>query len=157
MIDVDKVLALLDAMNREGVEYVTFGALAMAIHGIPRGTDDVDFFVRPTRENVARLQRAVRAVWDDPEVANITHEDLGGDYPAIRYGPPDEEFTVDFLSRLGDAFSYEMLDWEIKDLEGRAVRVVTPRMLYTMKKDTLRYKDKIDADWLRRKYGFGES
>ena len=28
-MDFDKVLALIDAMNREGVEYITFGAVAL--------------------------------------------------------------------------------------------------------------------------------
>jgi hypothetical protein len=157
MLDLDKVLALIEAMNDEEVEYVTFGALAMAVHGLPRGTEDADFFVHATPGNVARLRAAIRRVWDDPAVDEITHEDLAGDYPAIRYGPPDEDFTIDFLSRLGEAFSYESLEWQITELEGRSIRVVTPLMLYTMKKDTVRYKDRVDADWLRRKFSFGET
>lgn len=34
------------------------------------------------------------------------------------------------------------------------IRVVTPRMLYEMKRDTVRYKDKIDAEALRQKFGW---
>ena len=36
------------------------------------------------------------------------------------------------------------------------IRVATPAMLYRMKKDTLRWKDKIDAAALRERFGLEE-
>lgn len=39
MVDLDKVLALIRAMNEEGVEYITFGAIAMGVHALPPRTD----------------------------------------------------------------------------------------------------------------------
>ena len=36
------------------------------------------------------------------------------------------------------------------------VSVVTPRTLYEMKKDTVRAKDRADAEALRLRFGFGE-
>jgi hypothetical protein len=106
-------------------------------------------------ENIERLKRALRRVWDDPFIDEINTDELLGEYPAVKYGPPDE-FTIDFLTRLGEAFPYDSLRWETKEIEGVPIRVVTPHMLYTMKKDTVRYKDRIDADMLRRKFGFTE-
>jgi hypothetical protein len=44
-----------------GVEFVIVGAYALAFHGAPRFTGDLDVFVRPTRDNAARLLTAVRA------------------------------------------------------------------------------------------------
>jgi len=155
-MDLDRVLALVRAMNDEGVEYVTFGALAMGVHALPRATEDADFFIAPTVENIERLKRALRRLWDDSSIDEITAEDLMGDYPSVRYGPPDEDFTIDFLTRLGEAFHYDTLDWELSELDGVPIRVVTPRMLYTMKKDTVRPKDRIDADMLRRKFAITE-
>lgn len=156
VLSVDKLLSLIEAMNREAVEYVVFGAIAMAVHGLPRATEDADFFIRPERENVERLKRAIRSVWDDPEVEAITCEDLAGEYPAVRYGPPGEEFTLDFLTRLGEAFRFETLEWEEAAIEGVRVRVVTPSMLYEMKRDTVRFKDRIDAEALRQKFDLGK-
>jgi hypothetical protein len=157
MVDLEKVLDLIRAMNREGVEYITFGAIALGTHGLPRATEDADFFVRAEHENIERLKRAIRHVWNDPEVENISNADLAGDYPAVRYGPPDEDFTIDFVSRLGEAFSYETLRWELSMLDGVPIRVVTPSMLYEMKKDTVRYKDRIDAEALRQKFSLKEA
>ena len=38
-------------------------------------------------------------------------------------------------------------------LDGIRVRVATPRMLYRMKKDTVRPQDRLDAETLRRQFG----
>jgi hypothetical protein len=156
MVDLDKLLDLVRAMNDEGVEYVTFGAIAMAVHALPRATEAADFFIAPSAENIERLKRALRRVWDDPSTDEITAEDLLGDYPSVRYGPPDEEFTIDFLTRLGEAYYYATLEAEMSELEGIPIRVVSPRMLYRMRKDTVRSKDRIDADVLRRKFALSE-
>lgn len=156
MIDIDKALEIVKAMNHEGVDYIVFGAVALAAHGLVRATEDVDFFVKPTRENIERVRRALRSLWNDPQIDEITDEDLLGDYPAVCYWPKGEDFNIDILTRLGEAYSYENLEWEEGQLEGVPIRVVTARMLYQMKRDTVRYKDRLDADRLRRTFGFGE-
>ena len=153
-MDFGKVLKLLRAMNEEGVDYVTFGAIALNVHGIVRATTDVDFFIKADRENIARLKSALRKVWDDPHIDEITAEDLLGDYPAIMYGPPDESFSIDFLTRLGEMYSYDNLPSMVVEFEGIPVCVVTPEKLYEMKKDTVRAKDRADAIWLKDKFGF---
>lgn len=56
----DQLVDLLGALDAEGVEYVLLGGQAVNLHGIPRFTEDIDLFVRPTRENVARLRAALR-------------------------------------------------------------------------------------------------
>jgi len=153
-MDFDKVLEFFRALNDQRVGYVVFGAVALAAHGIVRATMDIDLFVDSTPDNVARLRRALQAVWDDPEIEQITAEDLGGDYPAIQYGPPGEEFTIDLLSRLGEAFRYHELESELVMLGEVPICVVTPRMLYEMKRDTVRLKDRADAEALKARFGF---
>ena len=157
MLDFGKVLAVVEAMNREGVEYITFGAVALSAHGIVRATEDADFFIAPTADNVERLKRALRSVWNDPFIDEISADDLLGDYPAVRYGPPDEDIYFDFLTRLGEAFSYSTLDAQMSEIEGVPIRVVTARQLYRMKKDTVRYKDRIDAEALRQRFSISEA
>lgn len=153
MIDVDRFLALLLALNRESVEYVVIGAVALGLHGLARATEDVDLFVRPTPENVAGLKRALYAVWSDPDIETIEASQLAGEYPVIRYGPPDGSFTLDILSRLGERFEFDDIEAVVVELEGEPVRVATPRMLYRMKRDTVRSLDQADAAALRRTFG----
>ena len=152
VIDIDRLLALVRALNREGVEYAVVGAVALGLHGLARATEDVDLFVQPTSENVARLRRALSAVWADPDIDTIVASDLAGEYPTIRYGPPDGSFTLDLLSRLGERFGYDDIETVTVELEGEPVRAATPRMLYVMKRDTLRPLDQADAAALRRTF-----
>lgn len=156
MVDLDKVLELVAAMNREGVEYITIGAIALWTHGIVRNTEDADFFVEPTPGNIEQLKRALRSVWDDPSIDEIDAKELAGDYPAIRYGPPDTDLYMDFLTRLGKAFSYETLQWQTAEIKGVPIRVVTPAQLYAMKRNTVRPKDRSDAEALRQAFSLSE-
>ena len=50
---------MLKALSAEGVDYLVVGAYAVAGHGIPRATGDIDLWVRPTADNAARLWRAL--------------------------------------------------------------------------------------------------
>jgi len=151
-MDFLKVFAVIDAMNREGVDYVTFGAVALNLHGIIRATTDADFFIKAEAENIERLKRALRSVWSDPHIDEISVDDLLGDYPAVRYGPPDETFTIDFLTRLGEMYSYDNLPAETIEYNGIPARVVTAAKLYEMKRGTVRPKDWGDALALKEKF-----
>jgi len=151
-MDFDSLLALLKAFEREQVDYILVGGVALNLHGIIRITEDVDFFIRPTPTNVECIKRALRSVWDDPEIDTISADDVRGDYPTVRYGPPDEAFVIDLLSRLGEAFGYEDLRSQVIDVEGVKVRIATPETLYKMKKDTLRPIDLADAATLKDKF-----
>ncbi|SRR5581483_179516 len=156
MIDPYKVLEIVAAFNREGVDYKIFGGIAVNFHGLGRSTEDVDFFVAPSPENVARIKRALRSIWDDPNIDEIRDDDLIGDYPSVNYNPPDVGYWIDIVSRLGEAFAYAELPSQTLEIKGVPVRVVTPQALYEMKKNTVRYKDKLDAHALREMYDLKE-
>lgn len=149
----DELLRVLKAFEDEGLEYVLIGATALAMHGIVRATEGVDFFVRATAENVERLKRAFRSVYaDDPHVDEIRAEDLLGEYPSIRYYPPRGDLYFDILTRLGEAARYEDVTVETKLVAGIHARVATPRALYDLKKDTVRALDRQDAEALRQRF-----
>lgn len=145
-------MAVFRALAREGVRYKVVGAVALNLVGLPRATQDLDLFVTADEENVRRLRAALRSVFDDPEIEGISAEDLAGDYPAIQYVPPSGRFHIDILTRLGEAFGFEDIECEDRLVEGMCVPVATPRMLFRMKKDTVRPQDRADADRLRRQF-----
>ena len=78
-MDYDAFRSVLQALEREAVRYVVFGAGAMNLLGLARFTEDLDIFIAPTTENVQRLRRALRSVFDDPSIDEIVAEDLCGD------------------------------------------------------------------------------
>jgi acylphosphatase len=156
-MDFERVLAVLQALGDNRVEYVLIGAIGLTVHGIVRATQDVDIFVRPEKDNVARLRAALRSVFpEDLAIEEVSAADLAGEYPAIRYNSPDGSLIIDILARLGDAFSYEDLEFEEKTYEGISVRVATPKMLYEMKKNTIRLQDRADAELLKEQFGLSE-
>jgi len=52
---------LLRAFTQASVEFVIVGAYALAAHGVPRATGDIDIFIRPTAANASRVVAALRA------------------------------------------------------------------------------------------------
>lgn len=151
-MDAGIIEQVLAALERERVEYAIFGAVALALHGLPRATEDLALFIAPTPENVERVKVALRSVFDDPSIDEITAEDLLGEYPAIQYGPPAGSFHIDLLTRLGELYTFADLETQRIDFAGLTVSVVTPAMLYRMKKGTVRPKDHVDAQLVARRF-----
>ena len=147
---------VLEALEREQARYVVFGAVALAVHGLPRATEDLDLFVAPDRENIERVKAALRSVFHDPHIDEITADDLLGDYPAVQYGPPDGPFHIDILTRLGELFDFASLESERISFGGVLVTVVTPQMLYRMKRGTVRPKDHVDAERIAKRFNLKE-
>ena len=155
-MDYEAILRLLAAFEREGVTYAIFGAAALNLHGLARFTEDLDVFIEPDRDNIERLKAALRSVYADPHIEEVSADDLLGDYPAIQYVPPTGVFHVDLLTRLGDAFRFEDLEVQRLPFGPLTVSVVSPRTLYRMKRDTVRLKDRADAELLKRRFDLDE-
>ena len=49
----------LIALRDERVEFLVVGAYAVAAHGAPRATGDLDVLVRPTQANAAKVMKAL--------------------------------------------------------------------------------------------------
>lgn len=155
-MDWDLLLRTFKALDEHKVRYVLVGAVALAVRGLPRATEDVDFFIEPDEENIKALTGALGTIWSDTELSNIKASDLAGDYPVVRYGPPDQSLLIDLISRLGAAFTYKDLSFEIVEKEGVPIRVATPQTLFDMKRATLREQDRADATALKEKFSLQE-
>jgi len=152
VMDFDITRRVLEALEREQVRYIVCGAVAINLLGLPRATEDLDIFVAPERENIESLKTALRSVFADPSIEEISADELMGDYPAVQYIPPEGAFHVDILTRLGEAYSFQDLEVIRVDFNGLQVSVATPKTLYLMKKGTVRPKDWGDAAALKRRF-----
>lgn len=155
-MELELAKKILEALEREDVRYIVFGAVAINLLGLARATEDLDLFIEPTSENVERLKTALRSIFDDPSIEEISAEELMGDYPAVQYIPPEGTFHLDILTRLGEAFSFKDLDAIRIDLDGLLVSVASPKTLFRMKRGTVRPKDWADAEALRRRFRLEE-
>ena len=148
----EQVLAqVFRALREEKVRYAVFGGLALAFHGLPRATKDVDLFLAASPENTSAAVRALRRVFPDPALEEITPADLE-EYGVVRYGLADYDFVIDLTQRIGEAFRFEDLDIEAVDYLGEPVPVVTPRTLVRMKRATGRPIDQLDVARLRERF-----
>ena len=60
---------------------------------------------------------------------------------------------LDFFVSLGEAFAYPDIESEtITTAESTRISVATPRMLYRMKRDTVRPQDKLDAAMIKEEF-----
>jgi hypothetical protein len=73
--DFKELLALL---NEYAVEHIVVGAYALAFHGAPRFTADIDLYIRPTPENAEKAIRTLAAfgfVSPDLSAQDFMHPD----------------------------------------------------------------------------------
>ena len=70
---------IISAFNGAHVEYMIVGAYAVAAHGLPRATGDIDLWVRSTPDNAERVWRALAefgAPLDRCSVSDFTTSDM---------------------------------------------------------------------------------
>ena len=82
----------IELLNSHNVEYVVVGGHAVAFHGHPRFTGDIDFFVRMTSQNAERLL----AVLDEFGFGGlgITEADLLKPKRVIQLGHPPNRIDI---------------------------------------------------------------
>ena len=51
----------IELLNSHRVEYIVVGGYALAFHGHPRYTGDIDILVRASPENAGRLEQVISA------------------------------------------------------------------------------------------------
>jgi hypothetical protein len=87
--DFRELLALL---NEHKVEYLIVGGYALAFHGAPRFTGDIDLFVRPDAENAARVLNALAAFGF--RFPNLTAEDFVNPNKVVQLGVPPVRIDI---------------------------------------------------------------
>lgn len=145
----DKFINMIAAFEDNNVEYILIGGFAVVLHGYPRLTQDIDIFIRPVQSNIDMLTVALKNVFDDPAIDDITLEELKR-YPVIRYGTPDG-FNIVLITNIGEAFSFENIQYEKHIVEGQPINIATTESLIKMKENTMRDIDRIDVQFLRGK------
>ncbi len=138
---------MLNALNDAGVDYMLVGAYAMAAHGCPRATGDIDFWVRPATENAHRLWSALKSF--GAPVSKISIADLCETDVVYQIGLPPQR--IDFLTSVsGLTFDTAWPSRIIVEVDGIAVTVIGLNELRSNKKATGREKDIADLALLSR-------
>lgn len=143
--DLREFLALL---NSNEVEYLVVGAFAVAYHGYPRYTGDLDLLVRASEQNAERLLRALSEFGFG--ALGITKEDLLSAGNVIQLGVQPNR--IDILSSIsGVGFDDAWATRQEGSLDGLAVKFIGRDALIRNKRATGRAKDQGDAEELNKR------
>ncbi len=83
---------LLELFNAHGVEYLVVGAYALAHHGVPRYTGDLDILVQPSSDNADRVMESLKT-FGFGEIG-LTHEDFEKADTVIQLGVPPVRIDI---------------------------------------------------------------
>jgi hypothetical protein len=140
----DLLLLLIDGR----VEFAIVGAYAVAFHGAPRMSGDIDLFVRPTPENAGRLHEALRRFGAPLSAAGITPDDFSRPGLVYQIGLPPRR--IDILTELsGVTFDEVWASRATAELAGRSVAFIGRETLVKNKRASGRPKDLADVARLR--------
>ncbi len=137
---------MLCALSETGAEFLVVGAYAVAAHGYPRATGDLDTWVRPSAENAEKVFRAVQ-VFGAP-LHNLTLEDLSQPDTVFQIGVAP--FRIDPLTSIsGVDFLHAWKNKIAMNIEGQAFFCIGLNDFLANKKATGRPKDLADIDTLK--------
>ena len=130
----------------EKVEFMLVGAYALAAHGLPRATGDIDLWIQRSPENAQRVWRAL--VNFGAPLADLTLEDLQKPGTVVQIGV--EPRRIDILTDITAVeFDEAKQDWLVVEIEGLQVPVIGRPHLLQNKSAVGRPQDQADIAWLK--------
>jgi hypothetical protein len=133
---------MLSAFNAEGVEYLIVGGYAVAHHGYPRATGDMDFWARRTPENADRVLRALAAF--GAPAGLVSRDDLLNSDMVAQIGV--EPNRIDILTAIdGVEFDDAYPDRDVMQLDGVTIPFVGLTHLLANKRAAGRDADVADV------------
>ncbi len=143
---------LLIELSDASAEFVVLGGHAVAFHGHPRATKDLDVLVRATRDNASRVYRALAAFGAPLASFEVNAEDFTTYDGVLQIGLPPRR--IDILNRAdGITFDEAMVDAKSFEIEGRKIPVIGLAALLKNKRIAGRTQDLADVEALERRHG----
>jgi hypothetical protein len=139
----DLLLELADA----GAEFVVVGGHAVAFHGHPRATKDIDLLIRANKSNAERVYRALAAFGAPLASFEVQAGDFATYDGVLQIGLPPRR--IDILNRV-DGITFEEATAEKASftLEGRTIPVIGRAALLRNKRASGRTQDIADVEAL---------
>jgi hypothetical protein len=136
---------MLSALNDEHVEFLLVGAYALAVHGLPRATGDMDIWIRCSDENAQRVWRALQSF--GAPLTEVTLDDLKTPNTVFQIGVAPRRIDI-LMSIDGVEFDEAWPQRMIVEVEGQTLTVLSRAHLLQNKKASGRPKDLADIAWL---------
>jgi hypothetical protein len=138
---------LLAALVAAGARFLVVGAHALAVHGIPRATGDLDVWIASEASNVGRVFDALVRFGAPMAAMGVTHEDLIRPDQVVQIGLPPRR--IDILTSIsGVPFEEAWADRVAHEIEGLSIPFIGRASLVKNKRATGRAKDLADLEAL---------
>ncbi len=133
----------LQSLNANKVEYLIIGGYAVAFHGHPRYTKDIDIWINPTNPNINNLLQALKDFgFASPE---LKIDDFLDPDQIIQLGYPPNR--IDLLTNLAGVDFKTCYSSKIEvSIEGISVIFIDLENLKKNKKATGRHQDLADLE-----------
>lgn len=140
----DALAALIAAEAR----FLVVGAHALAVHGVPRATQDLDVWVEPSAENAARVWNALAAFGAPLGDLGIQVEDFHTEGNVIQLGLPPRR--IDVLTAISgvDSFATAWTHRVERMVHGHRVPFIGREALIANKRAAGRLRDLADIEAL---------
>jgi hypothetical protein len=138
---------LLATLLEAGARFLVVGAHAMAAHGVPRATGDLDVWIDAEPDNVGRVWTALLRFGAPVTAIGITREDLTRPDQVIQIGLPPRRIDV-LTSVTGLSFAEAWPGRMIHTVDGLEVPFLGRAELVRNKRATGRAKDLADLEAL---------
>lgn len=132
---------MLSALCEEGADFLVVGAFALAAHGLPRATGDIDIWIRATGENAARVWRALQRF--GAATLDLTIDDLSRPDVVFQIGLAPRR--IDILTSIdGVTFDEAWPAREVTAIEGLSIPVIGRQQFIQNKRAAGRPQDLAD-------------
>ena len=140
-------LDLLRALLETDAQFMVVGAHAMAVHGVPRATGDLDVWISPDPENADRVWQSLLKFGAPLEGLDLSRSDLETPETVVQIGLPPRR--IDLMTTLtGLDFETSWLNRTIHRVDSLAIPFLGREDLVRNKRATGRPKDLVDLDIL---------
>ena len=141
----DDYKEMLQCLSEEKVKFLLVGAYALAVHGFPRATKDIDFFVWATPDNAANLMRAL-AKFGAP-MEGISESDFSSEGIIFQIG--NSPRRIDIVTTIdGIKFDHAYANRKLFAIEGLQIPVISLEDLIANKRASGRTQDLADVEKL---------
>lgn len=141
----DDYREMLQCLSEENVKFLLVGAYALAVHGFPRATKDIDFFVWATPENAANLIRAL--VKFGAPLEGVSESDFSSEGVIFQIG--NSPRRIDIITTIdGIKFDQAYANRKIFATDGLQIPVISLEDLIANKRASGRTQDLADVERL---------
>ncbi len=140
---------MLAELTDAGAEFVLVGGHAVAYHGHPRATKDLDILVRPSPENAVRVYRALTAFGAPLDTFDVSAADFAAYHGVLQIGVAPRR--IDILNGASGISFDEAIEHHGEIVvEGRPIKVIGKAALLKNKAAAGRAQDLADLAALER-------